>query len=422
MRQNPFIVGQPVPPEHFIGRTSLIATAFDQIHNRSHLAVWGGRGLGKSSFLYQLTLPEIWQLYGQDRLEAVIVSLSCKSFPFFSDAGFWQKVLELIQNKLDSIPNLQADIDRLLAKEKNTVDDLRRVLHRLGQQNKYLVLLVDDYDVALCPNHKYTEADIESFVSECRSIACSADERKYLSMIVTSSRMLNELGPKLTPEKSPWFNHYLFRQLKPFTDSEVDALFTDMPINSALKDKIRELAGENPFLLQNAGYILYEKLRAGNVLDSNTFAGIIEEFQRTTQPFFQAAWERSTEIEQNLLMLLAISKLKGRLGQKRYDLSDIENIFSQNQRELKTLVDRGVIKQTGEQDEISYAFASSVMEWWVVQEISKSDETEIQQREKSFFNLMNHQQIEKFKTVNSWLWQHKDQISSFLKLLQWLAN
>ena len=423
MIQNPFIVGQPVPPELFIGRTALVATAFDQIHNRSHLAVWGGRGLGKSSFLYQLTFPEIWQLHGLDLSEAVIVFLNCLSFPFFSDAGFWREVLKLIKNKLDSIPNLQADIDRLLEKEKNKVDDLRRVLHHLGQQNKYLVLLLDNYDAALRPNHQYTEADIESFVSECRSIACSANERKYLSMIVTSSRMLSELGPPLTPEKSPWYNHYLFRQLKPFTDSEVDALFTEMPINSALKDKIRELAGENPFLLQNAGYILYEKLRAGNVLDSNTFADILdEEFQRTTQPFFQATWEQSTEIEQNLLMLLAISKLKGRLGQKRYDLRDIENIFSQNRRELFTLVDRGVIKQTEEQDEISYAFASSVMEWWVVQEISKSDETEIQQREKSFFNLMNHQQIEKFKTVNSWLWQHKDQISSFLKWLKWLAN
>ena len=346
MIQNPFIVGKPVPPEHFIGRKSLIATAFDQIHSRSHLAVWGGGGLGKSSFLYQLTFPEIWQKNGQDPSEAVIVLLNCLSFPFFSDAGFWREVLKLIKNKLGSIPNLQADIAQLLEKEKNTVDDLRKVLCHLGKQNKYLVLLVDDYDIALRPNHQYKEPDIESFVSECRSIAYSANERKYLSMIVTSSRMLSELGPQLTPAKSPWYNHYLFRQLKPFTDSEVDALFTEMPIESALREKIRELAAENPFLLQNAGYILYEKLRAGEVLNSDTLTDILaEEFQKATKPFCQAAWERSTEIEQNLLMLLAIFKLRGRLGETLYDLSGIENIFSQKQRELNALVERGVIKQ-----------------------------------------------------------------------------
>ncbi len=91
---NPFIVGKPIPPEHFIGRESLITTAFDQIHNRSHLAVWGGRGLGKTSFLYQLTLPKIWQRYGQDRLKAVIVPLNCKS-----ERNCWKfKVLRMNKN------------------------------------------------------------------------------------------------------------------------------------------------------------------------------------------------------------------------------------------------------------------------------------------------------------------------------------
>lgn len=37
--QNPFVVGTPIVPERFVGRKSLIAAAFDQINNRSHLAV-----------------------------------------------------------------------------------------------------------------------------------------------------------------------------------------------------------------------------------------------------------------------------------------------------------------------------------------------------------------------------------------------
>jgi hypothetical protein len=39
---NPFSVGNSVPPDRFVGRKSELDAAFDQIHNRSHLAIWGG--------------------------------------------------------------------------------------------------------------------------------------------------------------------------------------------------------------------------------------------------------------------------------------------------------------------------------------------------------------------------------------------
>jgi hypothetical protein len=46
MSSNPFFPGKPVLPESFVGRTSEINYAFDQIHNRSHFAIWGGPGMG----------------------------------------------------------------------------------------------------------------------------------------------------------------------------------------------------------------------------------------------------------------------------------------------------------------------------------------------------------------------------------------
>ncbi|MEH1769655.1 MAG: hypothetical protein V7L27_32730 [Nostoc sp.] len=62
--QNPFVVGTPIVPERFVGRKSLIAAAFDKINNRSHLAVWGGLGTGKTSFLMKLASPDTWKHYG----------------------------------------------------------------------------------------------------------------------------------------------------------------------------------------------------------------------------------------------------------------------------------------------------------------------------------------------------------------------
>jgi replication-associated recombination protein RarA len=61
MAENPFYVGGPVPAKYFVGRTSEIRTAFDQISKRSHLALYGSPGMGKSSLLRYVASPEIWK-------------------------------------------------------------------------------------------------------------------------------------------------------------------------------------------------------------------------------------------------------------------------------------------------------------------------------------------------------------------------
>lgn len=97
---NPFTVGQPVSPERFVGRANEIAVAFDQMLSRSNLAIWGGNGIGKTSFLELLASPEIWQLQGYNPSEAIIVYLNCLSIAPFMPATFWREILELIQEQL----------------------------------------------------------------------------------------------------------------------------------------------------------------------------------------------------------------------------------------------------------------------------------------------------------------------------------
>ncbi|MEM9542140.1 MAG: hypothetical protein AAGA60_21945 [Cyanobacteria bacterium P01_E01_bin.42] len=89
MMRNPFTVGQSVPPDRFVGRDTQIAMAFDQIFNRGHLAIWGGSGMGKTSFLEQLTSPEFWQLQGQDPKDATIALVNCLSIQPSPDKSPW---------------------------------------------------------------------------------------------------------------------------------------------------------------------------------------------------------------------------------------------------------------------------------------------------------------------------------------------
>lgn len=414
--QNPFVVGRTVLPAGFAGRTSEIETGFDQILSRSNLAVWGGPGIGKSSFLELLASPQAWRLRGHDPSQAVIVLLSCLSIHPFNAKNFWREAMSLMRDALEDESALQAELSNLIDAENTTKDCLRSILRQFGKRDKFLVLLVDDYDAALRPQEGYTDNDITTFLSDCRNLASHSKERQFLSMVVTSIRRLNELGPTLKPGGSPWYNHYLFQPLKPFTETEAAALLGCMPMTPALRDGIREIADGNPALLQNAGHLLYRELRSGHVPSAQDFA---RDFQRATEHYFEDVWHLADAIEQTLMMLIALSALKGRLLKKRYDLGDVDLVFSQKERELTDLQERGVIVSGLRDGKKWYAFASSMMEWWVVKEIENSDESSLQERQKIFLNLMSHKQAETVTKAIRWLWQHKDEVPS---TLEWLGK
>ena len=414
--QNPFIVGRPIPPDCFVGRTSEIETAFDQILSRSNLAIWGGPGIGKSSFLELLASSKAWQLRGHDPSSAIIVLLSCLSITPFSAVNFWREIMLLIQESLEKEPALQAEVSKFLDRGNTTKDGLRSILRHLGKQNKFLVLLVDDYDAALRSQEGYGDSEIAVFLSDCRNIASHARERQFLSMVVTSLRRLNELGPKLKPDGSPWYNHYLFQPLKPFDKTEVAALLGCMPMTPALRDGIREIADGNPALLQNAGHLLYRELRTGHIPSAEAFA---KDFQQATSHYFEDMWNLANEVEQTLMMLVALCELKGRLLKKHYDLGDIDRVFSQKERELTDLEERGVVLSRTQDGQKSYRFASSMMEWWVIKEIENSTEETLHDRQKGFLNLMSHKQAENVTKAIRWLWQHREEVPS---ILEWLGK
>jgi hypothetical protein len=416
MLQNPFIVGKPVPPERFIGSGSEIAAAFDQIYNRSHLAIWGGVGMGKTSFLKKLESPQAWLDHGMDSSQAVIVGFSCHNIFPFTPSSFWGEILSLLKDKLGNESALEVEIDTILQAGKKTKDSLRQVLRKLKVQNKYLVLLIDDFDVALDTNEQYDEDDMQRFLSECRNLAVHSAEGQHLSMIVTSLKRLNELGPKLNSNASPWYNHYLFLRLKTFNNSEIDHIFPILQIPE-LRKAIKENTGGHPFLLQMFGFLIYRDLLTKNAPSVEKF---VSELESATQPFFQTIWNMCSEVEQTLLILMALSSLKGHLHIKRqFDISGIELIFSQRERELIELEEQGVITFIINEEKRVYSFTSSIMEHWVIQKIWQTDEKWLQAREKVFLNLMSRQQMDKFTTAIKWIWNNKDTMPT---IVEWFSK
>jgi hypothetical protein len=288
-----------------------------------------------------------------------------------------------------------------------------------GKKDKFLVLLVDDFGAALHTNEQYTEADRETFLAQCRSLAVHAGEGKYFSMIVTSLERLNDIGPLLNPNASPWYNHYLFQSLKLFTKEESDELLTTIR-KKEFRDVIRYISGKHPTLLQIAAYLLYRKQEQEQEPDGNQFS---EDFERDTNHIFKTTWSRCNHEEKTLLMLIALLDLEGSLKGKNsdlnFDLKGIGRIFTQQERRLIKLEEEGVIFSQINNEEKFYSFTSPIMKKFVVQEICNTEADEIQRREQVFLHLISHGQLEEMKKAIRWIGKNKDIIiPTILKLIQ----
>ena len=393
-RENPFTVGRPVPPERFIGRTQLIEEAFDQIYNRGNLALWGSAGIGKTSFLKYLTEHSVWERQGLDPTEAVIVFVDCSTILPFSSSNFWKEILKEIQSKTLT---LKEKIDTLLSQKQFTSDAITQVIDCLSKQDKYLVLLVDEYNVACQSIHgDYNQEQINHFLYDCRTLALRHNGKSF-SMIVVTSERLSDLGPSLSHGQSPWYNHYLFRQIKLLSGDEIDQLLIGLPRNPEFRERIHQLADGNPVLLQNAGFLLYRLVRSDYIPSPEDLA---DQLREATHPFIQRIWQQTTPEEKTLLMLVAIDRLKGRAKHQKFSIQGLEALFSQQEQKLSHLVSEGILNQIPPQQ---YVFNSEMMEWWVQIEVKNTTDDEIEGRRRKLLGMITNHQIDQIKQISQFM-------------------
>jgi tetratricopeptide (TPR) repeat protein len=417
---NPFTVGQLMPPSRFIGRTAELATAFDQLSSYGHLNVWGGPGMGKTAFLQQLSSPDFWQQHGFDPSPLVVILVSCLSVtPPFTAANFWFEVLSLLHDELDDLPDVQSEVNDLLSQEKFSIRSIRQILRRLGKHNKWLILLIDDYEEAMQPHEQYQDGEIELFLTEQRSLAYSSTQRQQISMVVATSRPLGELNFPTKPDRSPWFNHYLFLPLRSLSRTEAEALLSPISMPPALQETVWETAGGNPTLLQLAGSLLYTELRSGRLLETDEFC---QSFLNQAEPYFQHVWTKLNDIEQILLILIALRNLVNR-SQKREEmnLGEIDRLLNQRERELMHLMYWGILAKHPHSSEMNYTFSSSLMEWWLLKQLQENNSESSSYRSSVLSSLTNYEQKQYGSDILTHIlhlvWQHA---SLNLSISDWL--
>ncbi|MBD2143709.1 ATP-binding protein [Sphaerospermopsis sp. FACHB-1194] len=411
---NPFFPSRPVPYESFVGRTSEIQLVFGLIHKRSHCAIWGGPGMGKTSFLRKLASEQTLKEHGVDPSKVVVVLLYCQDIIPFTPAGFWQNILKLLHDKLHDEPELQDQIKPLLT-QPPTNRVVRKALRKLGDNGKFLLLLADDFDTAVETNENYTEAEMGTFLAECRNLAVHADESQHLSMIVSSLQPLGEVGPPLNVHASPWYNHYLFQSLKLFNTSElVEILNIIKP--ETLRGEIIKITGGHPSLVQIAGFLIYQEIQRDHDANAELF---IQGFERDTRHIFEVIWQRCNPTEQLLLMLIALLDLDGRIQDIRFNLKGIGRIMTQHRWNLEKLEDKGIITSSIVDSERLYSFTSPLMKKLATQQILNTSEQFFHSNELVVLNLISRSQLEQVKNFLSLLNRNAELVRN---LLDWIPR
>jgi hypothetical protein len=416
---NPFLTGGAVSGEHFIGRSAEINEIFGIINNKTHLAIHGSPGFGKGSLLRAIQQPETWQARGLDPSSVTMIWVNCGNFAPFTPQAFWRELLERLDDIADA--GLKPVVAEGLNKSAGR-DDLQKVLTYLLKQHRVLVMLLEDFEAALCPHKGYSEDDVMKLKTDIRAL-CNEYGTRCLSQIVTSVHRLSDLGQPLLPSGSPWYNQYLFLSMKPFTEEEVNALFDKMPpawtLNQAQRDWIRELADGHPTLLQNACSLLWRIFHEKRNLENWQF---VDELLGQTRHIFEDEWRSSQKKEQTALLLIALIRADGHVPKQNYNLKDLDTVLTQMQSNMFGLKDRGIIEERMEGAKPVFRFRSSLMEWWVIQSIRDAkDEKELAEREEILCGL-SKKQVDKVKSAMSLIWRHKDDVTALVKWSGQLAG
>ena len=257
-----------------------------------------------------------------------------------------------LDRKLEDSP-IKEKCQTLIAREKGGTalnhNDFHEVLDVAAGARQRVVLVLDDFDCMVRADPENLEKT-RTFLQGFRSLT-TRDSNKA-NLVVATRYSLQELcRPLSAPYYSAFENGFTNYRLRSFTEKELLQLLQQVdqteqpPFTRAEVRYIAYLSGSHPQLVQRAAAEVFDqRLESGAPLSD--LAPVGERFKSDARPTFESLWHGASEIERVLLMLIALQKLQGRVPSAQYNLSDLKIIFSQRERELIELAERGLLNRT----------------------------------------------------------------------------
>jgi serine/threonine-protein kinase len=224
----------------FFGRSRELSRIFSRIgvERPQSVSVVGERRIGKSSLLYQISLPEVQGRFLSDRSSLIVVLVDFQQLRTITLQDFFG----IINSQIHRIDPEIAGTD------PGSYRAFRLLQDRLSARNKRLILLFDEFD-AITSNPAF-DRDFYAFL---RSVA----NNSAVAYITSSKTELQRLCHSSSVADSPFFNIFSTLHLRPFKREEALELIArpsgeaGIPLETFAED-ILSLSGLFPFYIQMA--------------------------------------------------------------------------------------------------------------------------------------------------------------------------
>jgi hypothetical protein len=278
---------------------------------------------------------------------------------------FWEEALY----NLKEAPGDPA-VARLL--EKATASgyarlDLDRLFTHLGNTNRRVVLLLDEFE-RLLGHRNFQDA---SFFALLRSLATRTGGLSLVTASRISVAAMNQIGRGLLDTGSPFFNNVIEIRLRALDDNDIADLLGRAGEALSLSDQrfVCRLAGRNPFLLQ---------AMCGTLVDmegENRQALAAETFYERIAFHFDDLWQTMDDATRTTAVILSMVEFGGRALGSDFSYGEIEKVDAFGP-ELRKLAERGLVEQVGQGWQFDtdhlllwrgerWSVSAQVFTWWV---------------------------------------------------------
>jgi hypothetical protein len=356
-----------VRPKEFLGRSAELRAVFNRLRNGESTAVVGDPHIGKTSFLLKVSDPETQKEYLGPIAESMVFT-SLDLHPIGNDYDvqtFWQEALYSLQDN----PGDHAAA-RLLEKATSSGYarlDLDRLFTHLGNSNRRLVLLLDEFERLL----KHRNFQDAAFFALLRSLSTRTGGLSLVTASRISVAAMNLIGRGLLDTGSPFFNNVIEIRLRALSDKDISILLARAGEALSLSDQrfVCRLAGRNPFLLQ---------AMCGTMLDTegeNRQARAAETFYDRIAFHFDDLWQTMDDPTRTTSVILSLVEFGGRALGSDFSFGEIEKIDAFGP-ELRKLAERGLVEQVDEGWKFDtehlllwhgerWSVSTQVFTWWV---------------------------------------------------------
>ena len=287
MSRNPYDYRLPVQePDRFFGRSSELHRAREIIQNKACLSFVGEPHCGLSSLLRRLATPDFRRQCEDVTGQLLFVLVDCVRLnePLLIIRHILSETAP--EQPIPNVPNWRSLQGRLI-----------RVLGRLKQQSKRVVILFDDFEAL-----GSREGSLD-FLESLRAVAQSMVE----TTLITATRTELKNCCHIDVLKSPFPNIFQADYVGAFSSEEAAEFLRATSERSGVDlvpyaQQILALGNCFPYFLQMACALYFGVVSRG---DEPDHADLAERFRQEATPAFDVIWKRLSESEKRVLSTLA---------------------------------------------------------------------------------------------------------------------